>query len=275
MAERAAGRRRRLLLLPAVAVLAAGCGSSADPAKSGTSPGSAGRTSEGSSSAITGTVTVFAAASLTETFGMLARQFQAARPGVTVRLNFGASSALALQIDQGAPADVFASASAKNMAQVVSAKAAATSTVFVRNVLEIAVPPGNPAGITGVSDLARAGVKVALCQPQVPCGAASQQVFGKAHLRVRPVTLEQDVKSTLTKVETGEVDAGVVYVTDVRAAGAKVRGVAIPAGSNASTEYPIATLSRAANPTAASAFVRYVLSAAGQRVLSAAGFGKP
>ncbi len=124
-----------------------------------------------------------------------------------VKLNFGASSALALQITQGAPADVFASASVKNMTQVISAKAATDSTTFARNVLQIAVPPANPAGVTGLADLARPGVKVALCQPQVPCGATARKVFDKAGITVKPVTLEQDVKAALTKVETNEVDA--------------------------------------------------------------------
>ena len=249
----------------AAVVLAAGCGSAAEPQSRATS----------GSSAVTGTVTVLAAASLTESFSTLARRFEDAHPGVKVRLNFGASSALALQIDQGAPADVFASAAAKNMAQVIEAKAAASSSVFARNALQIAVPPANPAAVTGLADLARPGVKVALCQTQVPCGAAARQVFDKAGITVRPVTLEQDVKSVLTKVATDEVDAGLVYLTDVRAAGAKVRGIAIPDALNASTEYPIAALTRAANPAAAAAFVDYVLSGAGQDVLRAAGFGKP
>jgi molybdate transport system substrate-binding protein len=248
-------------------VLLAGCGSGAQTRSTG-----GGRTG---SPASTGTVTVFAAASLTESFSTLARQFEHANPGVTVRLDFGASSALALQIDQGAPADVFASASAKNMTQVIEAKAATSSRTFARNVLQIAVPPANPAAVTGVGDLARAGVKVALCQPQVPCGATAQKVFDKAKITVKPVTLEQDVKSVLTKVETDEVDAGLVYLTDVRAAGAKVRGIPIPDALNASTEYPIATLTAAAKPALAAAFVDYVLSGAGQDVLSAAGFGTP
>jgi molybdate transport system substrate-binding protein len=161
------------------------------------------------------------------------------------------------------------------MAQVIEAKAAASSSVFARNALQIAVPPANPAAVTGLADLARAGVKVALCQTQAPCGAAAQQVFEKAGITVTPVTLEQDVKSVLTKVQTNEVDAGLVFLTDVRAAGAKVRGIAIPDALNASTEYPIAALTRAANPAAAAAFVDYVLSGAGQDVLRAAGFGKP
>jgi molybdate transport system substrate-binding protein len=205
----------------------------------------------------------------------LAKDFEAAHPGLSVKLNLGASSALALQITQGAPADVFASAATKNMKQVTDAGAAGTSTNFVRNVLEIAVPPGNPAGITGVSDLAKRGLKVALCQSQVPCGATALQVLNHAKVTLKPVTLEQDVKSTLIKVETDEVDAGLVYVTDVRAAGAKVEGIKIPDALNASTDYPIAALTAAKNPAAARAFVNYVLSADARQVLAADGFEQP
>ncbi|HEV2887373.1 MAG TPA: molybdate ABC transporter substrate-binding protein [Jatrophihabitans sp.] len=260
-------RAGRIAAALAALALVAGCGSTAEP-RSGAAGPTAG-------SSITGTVTVFAAASLTESFKTLADGFEAAHPGARVKLNFGASSALALQITQGAPADVFASASAGNMSQLIAAEAATGSRAFAHNVLQIAVPPANPAGVTGVADLARQGVLVALCQSQVPCGAAAEKVFDKAGITVRPVTLEQDVKSVLIKVETGEVDAGVVYLTDVRAAGAKVRGIAIPDELNASTEYPIAVLRAARNPAAAQAFTDYVLSGAGQDVLAAAGFAKP
>lgn len=141
--------------------------------------------------------------------------------------------------------------------------------------MEIAVPSSNPAKITGVADLARSGVKVALCQPQVPCGSVAAQVFAKAKITVKPVTLEPDVKSTLSKVELNEVDAGVVYVTDVRTAGGKVKGIAIPDAVNASTEYPIAALTRARNAAGARTFVAFVLSEAGRSVLTAEGFEQP
>ena len=190
---------------------------------------------------------MLAASSLTEAFNTLAKQFEAANPGVTVKLSYGASSALALQITQGAPVDVFASASTKNMKQVTDAKLADSPTNFVKNVMEIAVPPSNPANVTGVADLAKSGVKVALCQAQVPCGSTAEKVFTNAKITVKPVTLEADVKSTLAKVESNEVDAGVVYVTDVRSAGTKVKGITIPADVNASTEYPIAALTKAPN----------------------------
>ncbi|MDQ2957688.1 MAG: molybdate ABC transporter substrate-binding protein [Actinomycetota bacterium] len=268
-------RAARITCVLAVAALTAvtGCSSSSKPATSATTAGGGGNST--SAPAITGTITVLAAASLTGSFGTLAKQFEAAHPGVTVKVSFGASSALALQINQGAPADVFASAATKNMDQVIKAGGASAGTNFVSNVMEIAVPPSNPANIATVADLAKSGVKVALCQPQVPCGAVAATVFKNADVTVKPVTLEADVKSTLTKVETNEVDAGVVYVTDVRSAGSKVKGIEIPASVNGSTEYPIAALTKAQNTAGAQAFVAYVLSPAGQQVLAAAGFAKP
>jgi molybdate transport system substrate-binding protein len=271
---------RRILAIGVCAatavMLVAGC-SSSNKGSTGTSSTSTAASGGVTSSApaVSGTITVFAAASLQGTFTTLARQFEAAHPGVTVKLNFGASSALALQINQGAPADVFASASAKNMTQVTSAGGASLSTNFVKNVMEIAVPPSNPAHVTALADLAKPGVKVALCQAQVPCGATAAKVFTNATLTVKAVTLEADVKSTLAKVELNEVDAGVVYVTDVKAAGSKVKGIEIPADVNASTAYPITVLTKAPNSAAAQVFTAYVLSPEGQSVLAAAGFEKP
>jgi molybdate transport system substrate-binding protein len=254
----------------AAASLLAGCGASSTPAaSSSTGTGSA------STPAVTGTITVFAASSLKEAFTTLGKQFEAAHPGVTVVFNFAASSDLATQITQGAPADVFASASAKNLTQVTTAGYAGTPTTFVKNTMEVALPPANPGKVVALADLAKPGLKLALCQPQVPCGSTAATVFSNARLTVTPVTLEPDVKSVLAKVELGEVDAGVVYVTDVRAAGDKVTGLPIPDGVNASTSYPIAALTKSANSAAAQAFVAYVLSAAGSSVLSADGFAKP
>jgi molybdate transport system substrate-binding protein len=261
------------LIAVAAASVTAACGSSTTGGSSDTAPSSGAATS--SAPKISGTVTVLAASSLTEAFNTLSKQFEAANPGVTVKLSYGASSALALQITQGAPVDVFASASTKNMKQVTDAKLAASPTNFVKNVMEIAVPPSNPANVTGVADLAKSGVKVALCQAQVPCGSTAEQVFTNAKITVKPVTLEADVKSTLAKVESNEVDAGVVYVTDVRSAGTKVKGITIPSDVNASTEYPIAALTKAPNAAAAKAFVDYILSSAGQTVLSGDGFEQP
>jgi molybdate transport system substrate-binding protein len=224
---------------------------------------------------VRGTVNVFAAASLKGAFTTLGQQFEAAHPGTRVVFNFGPSSGLATQINAGAPADVYASASTRTMKQVVDGGQAASPTDFASNEMEIAVPVRNPAGVTALSDLARAGVKVAVCQSAVPCGATAAMVFTKARLTVTPVTEEVDVNAVLTKVTLGEVDAGVVYVTDVRAAGAKVKGIEIPADVNASTRYPIATLTAAPNKATAQKFTDYVRSADGTSVLSAAGFAKP
>jgi molybdate transport system substrate-binding protein len=263
------GRSVAVATAIAASVLVTGCGSSGKAAS--TTPGGA----DANTSVLRGSVTVFAAASLQEAFTTLAKQFEAVHPGVRIKLNFGPSSALAQQINQGAPADVFASASVKNMTQVIGAGGATASRTFVKNVMQIAVPPSNPADIRTLADLARSGVKVALCQAQVPCGVTAAKVFSNAKITVKPVTLEADVKSTLTKVELNEVDAGVVYVTDVLAAGSKVKGIAIPADVNAFTEYPIAGLTKAPNAAGAAAFVAYVRSPAGLQVLATAGFAKP
>jgi len=228
-----------------------------------------------SSLALSGTVTVFAAASLQEAFTTLGQQFEAAHPGVTVVFTFGPSSGLADQITQGALVDVFASAGTKNMGQVVTEGLAASPKKFASNVMEIAVPPKNPARVTQLSDLARSGVKVALCQSEAPCGMTAAAVFANAKITVTPVTQEVDVKAVLTKVTLGEVDAGVVYVTDVRAAGRKVKGIRIATAVNASTKYPIVTLTTAPHPAGGQAFIDYVLSAQGTGVLTAAGFAKP
>jgi molybdate transport system substrate-binding protein len=222
-----------------------------------------------------GEITVFAASSLTGSLTELGERFEAAHPGTRVNFSFGASSSLAAQITSGAPADVFASASAKNMDTVVTAKAANPPTTFARNVMEIAVPPDNPAGISALADLARPTVKVALCAAEVPCGVGARAVLTNAGLTVRPVTEEVDVKATLTKVQLGEVDAGIVYVTDVLAAGDKVKGIGIPAELNAATSYPISTLTGSQNADLAQAYVDFVLSADGTRALTAAGFQAP
>jgi molybdate transport system substrate-binding protein len=229
--------------------------------------------SSGGAAAKQRTVTVYAASSLTEAFGTIKDQFMRSHRGVRVRIHYGASSELATQITQGAKADVFASASAKNMQAVVAAGRAGRPTDFAANTLEIAVPPGNPAHIRALRDLARAGVKVAVCAAAVPCGVVARKVFAKAGLHITPVADLADVKSTLATVESGEVDAGLVYVTDVRSAGAKVRGIPIAADVNARTTYPIAVLTGASQ--AAEQFVAYVLSAAGRRVLTADGFSSP
>ena len=265
-------RRFALTVAALAAVTVAGCSSCPSSAPSGSSTSSP---VAASSALPAGTITVFAAASLKETFTQIGKQFETAHPGDTVKFSFGASSTLATQITSGAPADVFASAAPKNMQTVVSAGDASNPQDFAKNTAEVAVPPSNPAKVTSVNDLAKSSVKVALCQPQVPCGVVAAQVFKYTGITVTPVTLQPDVKSVLTQVELGNVDAGVVYVTDVKAAGTKVTAVPISASDNASTTYPIATISSSKNQSIAQAFVAYVLSPQGQAVLSAAGFQGP
>ena len=264
----------------AVGALAA-CGSSANPVSSSTSKAASAGASAASSAAASATagttaITVFAAASLQGSFTQIGQQFERAHPGARVTFSFGPSSGLATQIINGAPASVFASAAPANMTQVVKAGQTLNSpSNFAKNKMEVAVPPGNPAGVTSVTTLSKSAVKVALCQPQVPCGVVARDVFKNAGISVKPVTLQPDVKSVLTQVELGNVDAGMVYVTDVKAAGSKVKGVAVPSGDNASTLYPIATLKGASDTTVANEFVAYVMGPQGQHVLAQDGFEKP
>jgi molybdate transport system substrate-binding protein len=268
-------RRFALTMAALAAAAVAGCSSSSSSSSAPGASSSSSSPAASSSASATGRITVFAASSLKETFTQLGKQFETAHSGDTVKFSFGASSTLATQITDGAPADVFASASPKNMTTVVSAGDASNPQDFAKNTAEVAVPPSNPANVTSVNDLAKSSVKTALCQPQVPCGVVAAGVFKNAGITVKPVTLQPDVKSVLTQVELGNVDAGVVYVTDVMAAGSKVKGVMIPANVNASTMYPIAAISGSKEMSIAQAFVAYVLSPAGQSVLSAAGFEKP
>ncbi|MFD7731080.1 molybdate ABC transporter substrate-binding protein [Kitasatospora phosalacinea] len=262
---------RRLLAASAVLALAAGLtactsssggGASVNPAPAPARP------------EVKGTVTVFAAASLKESFTELGKRFEAAYPGTTVTFNFGGSSSLAQSIVSGAPADVFAAASPATMKTVTDAKlTGGDPTVFVRNTLEIAVAKGNPKHITGLKDLS--GVKTALCAKEVPCGAAAVTALKAAGVELTPVTYEQDVKGALTKVELGEVDASLVYQTDVKADAAKIEGVNFPEAAQAVNDYPIAALSKAPNTNGAAAFVGYINSADARRVLTDAGFQAP
>ncbi|MGY1711716.1 molybdate ABC transporter substrate-binding protein [Geodermatophilus sp. SYSU D00758] len=228
-----------------------------------------------------GTLTVFAAASLTDVFTELGEQLEQENPGLSVQFSFVGSSALATQITQGAPADVFASANPPQMAVVTDAGlAAGDPEVFTTNVLEIAVPAGNPAGVTGLADFAREDLALALCAPEVPCGAASEQVLAAAGVTAAPDTLEEDVRAALTKLELGEVDAALVYASDVAAAGdaaegGAVEGIAFPEAEDAVNDYPVAVLADAPNPDAAAAFVELVTSDTGQRALADAGFRAP
>jgi molybdate transport system substrate-binding protein len=270
--ESVATNRRRLIAAAAVALAVlgfavGGCGSSSGQGGS--------RTNSSADDQLGGTVVVFAAASLKGSFNAIAAAFEQARPGVKVVTSYGGSDTLAAQIVAGAPVDVFASANTATMATVTRAADAGSPQVFAKNVLEIAVPPSNPAHVTSLADVARANVKLALCAPSVPCGAAAAKAFGAANLSPRPVTLEQDVTSVLTKVELGEVDAGLVYRTDVKQAGAKVTGVDFAGASNAVNSYQIAVTNTGKNSTAGKAFADYVLSSAAQQVLRDAGFEKP
>lgn len=255
-------------LTAVVAVGLAACsGSSSDTEPSETA----------SASTLDGSITVFAAASLKGTFTELADEFEAAHPGVTVELSFAGSSDLVTQITGGAPADVFASADEKNMAKLTEGGLIDEAALvdFATNVLEIAVPPTNPAGIETLADLAKPGVKTVICAPQVPCGAATATIETASGVDILPVSEESSVTDVLGKVTSGEADAGLVYVTDVIAAGDKVKGINFPESSKAVNTYPIAPVTASTNADVAQAFVEFVTGTVGQGVLEEAGFGKP
>lgn len=230
----------------------------------------------GGPGSVAGPITVFAAASLTESFTKIGRDFTSANPKIEITFNFASSSTLANQVNQGAPADVFAAASQASMKTVTEAGNAGGPPVTVAgNRLVIAVPRGNPKGVTGLADLVAPGMKVALCAEQVPCGAAAKQAMAAAKITLTPVTLEPDVKATLTKVRLGEVDAALVYRTDVNAAAVEVDGIEFPEAGAAVNDCPMVVVRNSQHAVAARAFVGYVQSAAGQAVLSAAGFQVP
>ncbi|WP_333738370.1 molybdate ABC transporter substrate-binding protein [Streptomyces sp. IBSBF 2806] len=276
---RTARRTRRTLQAAgagAAALLAlSACSSSGDDSSAATSDSSA-SASSASGDKPSGTVTVFAAASLKESFTTLGEKFEKAHPGTKVTFSFGGSDSLAASITGGAPADVFASASPKTMKIVTDAgDAAGPPAAFVRNQLEIATLPGNPDKIASLADLTRSGLKVVLCDRTVPCGAAAQKALDAGKLTLKPVSYEQDVKAALTKVELKEADAAVVYTTDVHAAGGKVEGVEFPESAKAVNEYPIVRLKDTHNADTAEAFIALVRSAEGQKVLTEAGFLKP
>lgn len=248
-------------------ILAAGAAACAAPA------GGSGAVGGGQAA---NTLTVFAAASLKAPFTALAKDFEASHPGTKVALSFAGSADLATQLDQGAPADVFASADVKNMNKVAGAGLVdGTPANFASNVLEIAVPPSNPAKIGSFADLARPGVKVVMCAAQVPCGAAAKSIEGKSGVRLTPVSEESSVTDVLGKVTSGEADAGLVYVTDVRAAGTKVTGIPFPESASAVNRYPIAGVKTSKGKDLAAAFIALVTGTQGRQVLADAGFGKP
>ncbi len=253
--------RWRAVAALAVAALCSSCGTSA-PAS--TSP-----------SAVSGTITVFAASSLTAAYTAIGRDFEKARPGSMIKLSFGGSSTLVAQIQQGAIGDIFASADQPNMQKAVDAGLVAESpSIFAHNRLEIVVGAGNPKHITGLSNLAQSGLIVVLCAPAVPCGRYAAQALQKAGMTVKPASQETDVKAVVSKVALGEADAGIVYVTDVKAAGSGVQGVEIPLSLNVVADYPVAILKDCQNAPLAKAFVSYLLGA-GQPTLARYGFTGP
>jgi len=231
--------------------------------------------SASSSSAASGTITVFEASSLTAAYTAIGNDFQKNHAGTMVKLIPGGSSTLVAQIQQGAIGDVFASADQPNMQKLVDAGLVAGSpSIFAHNRLEIVVGAGNPKHITGLSDLARSGLVVVLCAPAVPCGRYATQALQKAGVSVKPASQETDVKAVVSKVALGEADAGIVYVTDIKAAGATVEGVEIPMGANVVADYPVAVLKDSQNAPLAKAFVSYLLGA-GQSTLARYGFTGP
>jgi molybdate transport system substrate-binding protein len=228
-----------------------------------------------SPSAVGGTITVFGASSLTAAFTAIANDFQKSHPGSTVKVSFGGSSTLVAQIQQGAIGDVFASADQPNMQKAVDAGLVSGSpSIFAHNRLEIVVGAGNPKHIAGLTDLTRSGLVVVLCAPAVPCGRYATQALQQAAVKVTPASQETDVKAVVSKVALGEADAGIVYVTDVKAGGAAVQGVEIPLAQNVVADYPVAVLKDSQNAPLAHAFVSYLLGA-GQSTLARYGFTGP
>ncbi|KUP96348.1 molybdate ABC transporter substrate-binding protein [Thermobifida cellulosilytica] len=222
------------------------------------------------------TLTVFAAASLTEVFGGLGERFEEEHPGVTVEFSFAGSSALAEQLVRGASADVFASADTATMDRVVDGVGVSLGPeVFARNTLQIAVPPDNPAGVGSLDDLAADGVAVVLCAEEVPCGAASRTVLEAAGVAVEPVSWEEDVKAALTRVRLGEADAALVYRTDVLSAGGGVLGVDFPESGEAVNDYAIGVVDGGPEPGLAAEWIALVASPEGEKVLTDAGFVLP
>jgi molybdate transport system substrate-binding protein len=268
MTRSALSARLVTALLAALALLA-GCGG-------GGSPHTGAASSAPGAQAGASPLTVSAAASLTDVFNQLGRTFEQRNPGSQVRFNYGGSSDLAQQIVNGAPADVFAAANTSTMDTVTKAGLVdGQPTVFVTNVLQIAVAPGNPKGVHTLHDLTRPDLKVVVCAPQVPCGSAAQQVAKASGVTLHPVSQEADVRSALSKVTTGDADAALVYVTDVKTTNGKVTGVDFPEAIQAVNRYPIAVLRSAPHRDLAAKFVALVRGPEGQQALRNAGFGVP
>lgn len=256
--------------LPAVLLCAALVGPAACGGDGSDGGGGAG---DATSSGLDGTIRVFAAASLTDAFVDAAEAFEAANPDVTVELNLAGSSALREQILAGAPGDVFASANPSNMEEVAEAgEVAGSAEILARNSLQIVVPADNPGGVEGLEDFGDDGLLIGLCAVEVPCGDFGREVLDAAGVTPSADTEEPDVRSLLTKVASGDLDAGIVYASDVVAAGDDVEGLPIPEGVNVVADYAIATLSGAGEPDIAAAFVRFLLSDDGQTILTEHGF---
>jgi molybdate transport system substrate-binding protein len=261
-----------LLVLLAAAVATA-CG---DDGPSTASSGSGDAGSATGSPTVSGDITVFAAASLTDSFTRLGEAFEKANPDAEVTFNFGASSALVQQINEGAPADVFASADAANMKKLTDAdNSQGEPEAFASNRLEIITGPGNPEGIETLEDLADPDLIFVTCGPDVPIGRYTAEVFQNAGVTVTPKSYETDVKGIVTKVTLGEADAGIVYATDVKAAGAKAAGVSLPDDVNVIASYPIAVTKESTDLDVSEAFVAFVLSDEGQAILADFGFSEP
>jgi molybdate transport system substrate-binding protein len=222
-----------------------------------------------------GSIVVFAAASLKPAFTQISQQFKTDNPGGGVDFDFGGSSELATQLTQGATADVFASADTAQMATVTKAGLlAGDPTNFASNTLVIVTAPGNPKNIGSFADLAKPGLNLVICQKPVPCGSATQRIEGSTGVRLNPVSEELSVTDVLNKVTTGQADAGLVYVTDAHSAGSKVTTVNFPEAAGAVNVYPIGVLKKAPKPTLAQKFVALVTSDAGQKILAQSGFAK-
>ena len=249
---------KRLVIATLTLLLISGCGSTQQPA-----PAKA-------------EIIVFAAASLKKTFTDIGEQFKAENPGASIEFTFAGSSDLVTQLTQGAQADVFAAADTKNMDKAAQAGLLAGDPVtFASNTLTIAVTPGNPKKIANFKDLTQQGLNVVVCAPQVPCGSATRKVEDATGLELNPVSEESSVTDVLNKVQTGEADAGLVYVTDAIGAGDKVATVPFPEAAGAVNTYPIAVLKESKSQELARKFVDLVTGEAGQKVLTAAGFAKP
>jgi molybdate transport system substrate-binding protein len=223
---------------------------------------------------LTGSITVSAASSLTGVFTQLGQSFQNAHPGTSIAFNFASSSTLATQIEQGAPADVFASASTKEMAGAQRAgDITGSATIFTRNTLAIVVKSGNPLHIRSLANLTRAKV-VALCVATAPCGKAARLALtmSKVVIPASRISLGQDVKSTLAQVTTGDASAAIVYVTDARTVAGRGVAVAIPTSQNVITNYPIGLVRTSTHRALARTWIAYVLGSIGQRALRSAGF---